>query len=501
MIDQDGDVTDIVTRTEREYATLTIDSVNVDILRTRTTVYTATGAIELSVSESSIDGLYSWSTQGEATASRQVLYPDTADGSYEVHSIAADGSYQIQLYAAGRLSNTASYASGDTLIQSLSFGYDQFGRQDAVTDSRTGSTHYTFYDDGQVDTITAPDPEQTTGTLQTSHLYNSRGLLATRTLPDLSTVHYEYNARGQLEKTYGSQTYPVQYSYDAQARVKTMTTWQDYAGRQDAAVTTWEYDPQRGWLDKKIYAEQSEVPPEGETGTVGAANKYVDYDYTDAGRLQTRTWSRGISTTYGYNNAGQLATTDYSDATPDITYSYYRHGQIEAVRDGVLAAGAINDADLRYRHSYTYDSYLRPETEHIETGTDMILTRSYQGSGAGQVPGRYKGYSLTEPGQTPILAAATYGYDNAGRLQHIAPVDPAITSNSQLPTSNFLYTYVYKADSSLIDRIEAPAHTALYAYFSPEVRYRPGPNAPGERTFRVVSGLGGRKEHTITAEA
>jgi RHS repeat-associated protein len=462
VIDQNGDVSDSVTETDREYTSISMDSVTYDIMRTTTTVYTETGSIELSVSESSLDGLHSWSTQGEATASRQVVYPATPDGSYEVHSFAADDSYQVQLYVNGRLENSAAYAADDTLIQSVSFGYDQFGRQNEVTQFRyaaspaegepaslVGSTTtYTYFDDGQVDTITAPDPEQDVGDLETSHIYDNRGLLATRILPDLSTVHYEYNARGQMEKTYGSQTYPVKYEYDSQARLKTMTTWQDFAGQTDAAVTEWIYDPQRGWLDKKYDAD----------------HKYVDYDYTPAGRLKARTWSRGISTTYEYNNAGQLASTDYSDDTPDIAYDYYRYGQIKEVRDGVLTSGAISDSNLRYRHSYTYDSYLRPLTEQIQTLGDLTLTRSYESSGAGQVPGRYKGYTLTESGQTPVLTAATYGYDTAGRLQHVAPVDPAVTTDSQLLASNSLYTYVYRTDSSLIDRIEAPAHTALYDY-------------------------------------
>lgn len=446
-IDQDGDVDDSVTRTERDYTTISIDNTSFDIMRSSTTVYTATGAIELSVSESSIDGLHSWSTQGEATASRSITY--TGAGAYEVRSTAADDSYQIQLYADGRLANVGSYTSDDVLIQSLSYAYDEFGRQSEVTDARTGTTSYTYFADGQVDTITAPDPEQATGELTTSHLYNDRGLLQTRTLPDLSTVHYEYTARGQMEKTYGSQTYPVKYTYTDEGRLHTMTTWQDYAGLQDAAVTEWVYDSQRGWLDKKYDAKR----------------EFIDYEYTAAGRLKTRTWARGLSTTYDYNNAGQLATTDYSDATPDIAYSYTRYGQVEEVRDGFLVSGDISDEDLRYRHRYTYDAYLRPLTEQIQTQGDYTLTRSYESNGAGEVPGRYRGYSLVETAEPTLLSSATYGYDTAGRLSSVAPLNPATTTYSQLETSNSLYAYEYVTGTAgLISRIQAPAHTALYDY-------------------------------------
>ena len=330
-------------------------------MRTTTTVYTSSGSVEIAVSEAALNGLNSWITQSEAMASRHILYPATADGSYEIHSIAADGSYQVQFYVDGRLSSTAAYTSDDILIQSLSFGYDEFGRQDEVTDSR----------------------------------------------------------------------------------LQTMTTWQDYLGEQGAAVTTWTYDLERGWLDKKYDAE----------------NEHVDYDYTPAGRLKMRTWSRGISTNYSYDNAGRLNTTDYSDATPDIHYSYTRFGQIEEVRDGTLSNGTISDEDLRYRHSYTYDDYLRPLTEQMQTHGDYTLTRSYESSGAGQVPGRYRGYSLTESGQTPILTAATYGYDNAGRLNSVSATNPTAGVPAEPD-----YSYHYRNDSNLIDYIKSPAHTTLYAY-------------------------------------
>lgn len=42
-------------------------------------------------------------------------------------------------------------------------------------------------------------------------------------------------------------------------------------------------------------------------------------------------------------------------------------------------------------------------------------------------------------------------------------------------------------------------HTALYAYFSPAVRYMPSPNAPRSRSFPVISGLNGATDHTLIA--
>ena len=45
-----------------------------------------------------------------------------------------------------------------------------------------------------------------------------------------------------------------------------------------------------------------------------------------------------------------------------------------------------------------------------------------------------------------------------------------------------------------------PRNTALYAYFSPQVRYVPKDGKPGEKTFPVVAGLGGKTELTLVAQ-
>ena len=43
-------------------------------------------------------------------------------------------------------------------------------------------------------------------------------------------------------------------------------------------------------------------------------------------------------------------------------------------------------------------------------------------------------------------------------------------------------------------------NTALYAYFSPQVRYVPQGGKPAEKTFPVVAGLGGKTELTLVAQ-
>lgn len=42
-------------------------------------------------------------------------------------------------------------------------------------------------------------------------------------------------------------------------------------------------------------------------------------------------------------------------------------------------------------------------------------------------------------------------------------------------------------------------NTALYAYFSPHVRYVPGANSPRSKSFPVIAGLNGAAEHVLVA--
>ncbi len=127
--------------------------------------------------------------------------------------------------------------------------------------------------------------------------------------PDGASLTNEYDLNGRLARIYGSRSYPVGYGYDAQGRMTSMTNWTvfDPAGAGSGErVTTWNYEPYRGWLSNKRYPDLSA----GQAGGYGP-----DYSYKPSDRLLTRTWARGnprITTNYAYNNAGDLATITYA---------------------------------------------------------------------------------------------------------------------------------------------------------------------------------------------
>jgi hypothetical protein len=136
--------------------------------------------------------------------------------------------------------------------------------------------------------------------------------------------------------------------------------------------------------------------------------------------VKTRTWARGVTTTYDYYDTGvapftgELKSITYSDATPDVSYSYTRTGAIGTVTD---AAGT---------RTVNYGADLLPDTEAFDASFYGAKTLTYNFDGAGRATGySYNGASTV---------SATIGYDAAtGRPSSIAGALGA-TSVSFTPT-------------------------------------------------------------------
>ncbi|OGV67777.1 MAG: hypothetical protein A3K19_15760 [Lentisphaerae bacterium RIFOXYB12_FULL_65_16] len=236
-------------------------------------------------------------------------------------------------------------------------------------------------------------------------------------MPDGGVVHYTYWPTGELRRTWGARTYPVEYAYDTQGRRTTMTTWKDFTADTGRAVTTWNYAPVTGFLTAKLYDD----------------GKGPSYTYSLAGRLLTRTWSRlvvpplggpdsPLVTTYAYNPAGDQASIDYSDATPDATFSYDRLGR----RVGVVDAAGTQTL------TYTPDSQL-DEVAYAAGSLDGVsLDNTYDA--LGRRSGLECGVGLLP------CASASYSYDGASRLATVT-------------SSTSTHTYAYLPNSDLVDTL------------------------------------------------
>jgi RHS repeat-associated protein len=258
----------------------------------------------------------------------------------------------------------------------------------------------------QVILVTTPGPADGEAPQITFTEYDAMGRSVKITQPDGALVSKEYYLSGQLKRTYGARTYPVEYTYDTQGRMKTMTTWQDYAKREGAAVTTWNYDLKRGFLQSKRYAD----------------GQGPEYEYYASGKIKNRKWARGISTTYRYTPAGELETIAYSDKqTPSVRHEYDRQGRrFKAVQGELVTTQTFNSAG-------------------------QMLSESYQGGvldGLG-VFNRYDALNRRielSARNSSVLTRQAFSYDAASRLDTVAE-------------GEYSAQYHYVANSPLVEEI------------------------------------------------
>ena len=415
----DYGIGDRITKTESGYASVTHDSISTVVRQHTASVWeteSEDSSREVSISQQSVDGQYTWNIVNGQVASSIKNRTSRIDSS--VTSVRPDGVKTIQTYKAGRLMSTRSQSGTGEPLQSTTLFYDGYGRLEKSTDAWAGDTIYTYYDDDLIKTVLSPDPDlEQSGegydAQLTQYVYDSMGRQRLTIRPDGSRIEYRYNAMGLLWRTFGAGTYPQEMTYDAQGRLLSLATWQSFRDESsfesDAgkAVSTWHYDPVRGWLTFKEYDD-------GE-GTA--------YSYYPSGQLHTRTWARGVVTTYSYGSDGQLLETDYSDTTPDVSFSYNRLGRLKSTTD---AAGVLT-------RSYTNEGLLDAES-YDDSGVlaGVVLDRQYDELL------RSNGFVLQREGET--ISEQSYTYDSASRLERVS-------------SGSFNSTYTYVPNAGHVDTL------------------------------------------------
>jgi RHS repeat-associated protein len=402
--------TDQIIRTVKDF----VSDHGFDVGRTRTYVWNQDDnpvPLLTDSSETALTALRSWSTTfGQTQESRTII---NGNGYVTVTTLTPDGAYSVSSRLNGRVLGTTTFDANGAQLGGSTQGYDAHQRPWLITDARNGTTTNYYNDADQVCGTATPAPGPGLGSLVTTNYFEEMGRIWKTTQPDTTSVVNEYHLTGELKKTSGSRTYPVEYTYDYAGRVKTMKTWQDLTGNSGTATTTWSYDEYRGWLNSKAHDD----------------GKGPIYSYTDAGRLQTRTWAREVSgdpltTTYGYNTAGQLWTVEYNDGvTPSVTQAYDRRGQLRSVvRDSMTMTRSYKDASLTLSEAYSGGVL---DGLSVTNGYDQFLRRT--------------NFTLLNA-PSSVLATTAYGYDRASRL--------AAVTNGSLTVA-----YGYLANSPLVESL------------------------------------------------
>ena len=173
---------------------------------------------------------------------------------------------------------------------------------------------------------------------------------------------------------------------------------------QKADTTTWTYHEASGLL----------------TAKKDSAGKSVVYTYSSGGKLASRTWSRtngtnALLTTYSYNDAGDLTEIDYSDATPDVSFTYDRLGRQKTAASSVSA------------HEFAYVGLLLDTETIVSASGTNIIYRSYDGYG------RPIGFDLSDASY-----AVQYAYDSFGRFSSVTSTFASFAGYSYLPNSDLI---------------------------------------------------------------
>lgn len=347
----------------------------------------------LSVAESAVDGSQSWmSARGRETTATLRFDPQNGRS---VTQTGPEGVTSVETYLGDRLLSSRTTAPDGTALSGSTYSYDGSGRLVRVTDLRGRQTTYAYDAADRLVGVVTPDPDPARAgpgydPQTTTRGHDALGRVVMVTGPDGRTVNSSYEPDGQLRRTWGDAVYPVEYTYDTQRRLKTMTTWRNFAGNTDRSVTTWNYDSYRGWLVNKRFNDQ--VGPE--------------YLYSAAGRRTRFHWVRGAVIPRHqllYNSAGDLQGIEYADTvpnTPDISYTYDRLGRPRTVTDG---AGTRTFA-------YHASGALERETYSNGLFSGLEIQRRFD---ALQRP------SGVAAGWGGPLASVDYGYDAAARLQTV----------------------------------------------------------------------------------
>ncbi|MES2982261.1 MAG: RHS repeat-associated core domain-containing protein [Verrucomicrobiota bacterium] len=389
-----------------------------------------TGGTVVSISTWTANGLKSESQSidvANPSKSETVL---GGNGNWTTTTTAPEGTKSIINYTNGRLVSMARLATNNSVIESQTQGYDSLNRPNSSTHSRTGAST-TSYLSNTADIVASLSDA---GGRTTAFTYDVRGRQVSVNAPDtldagnntLTNVTTTiYNPDSTVAETNGDQTYRVSHTYDYANRQISMTTY-----GTETATTTWKYSTDRGFLTEKNY--------HGETGD---GETDADYTYTDTGRLHTRKWERGVTTTYSYDNGGRMVSTNYSDSTPDITMAYDALGRV------------TSSSTLVTSSTFAYNtSNLQLDTETIvynldgQPGVDFtrIIDRSQDNLG------RESGWQLKNNSTIENEVAYNYGSTD-GRL---ASVNKGSDS----------FSYSYTPNSSLVAGVTSPVHTVSNVY-------------------------------------
>lgn len=417
---------------------------------------TTTGATINLTTRSVTNSSYSASVSGSSTSGFSSASFSSSGGSVSggtnAHGNTIDYPYSTY-YTYDAINDLTQISQGS---QTRTYTYDSLGRATSVALPETGTSSYTYYDHGRVNTRTDARGVVTTYTYNNVYQpyqasYNVSGASG---VPSTSTVTFTYGAstssnnNGRLYSMADGTGSEV-YTYDNMGRVtsvaktiSSVTYTANYAYNSDNTLQTLTYPSNRA------IGQTYDAIGRLASITNGGSNALSSFSYNDASQPTAFTYGNGVTGALTYNDHLQLATLKYnSGSLLDLTYSYgtNNNGQIASISDAAGVATSI---------SYTYDALGRlsaastgnttsPNTWSISWAYDRYGNRPSQTQTAGTLSS--VNTSLAISASTNRITTSGYSYD----------------SNGNMTADGLSNSYVYDAENRLVS-MNSSAHT--YAY-------------------------------------
>lgn len=346
------------------------------------------------------------------------------------------------------------------------FGYDALGRANSVT-SPAGVARSVAFELGTGRLASETDANGSTVYDYYPSTVANAGRVKSITRADGKKEFRAYTARGELFRQWGHTVYPTEYIFDSYGQNTQLITFRndlgwtgtDWPSGATGDATIWAYQESTGHLLNKE----------------DAAGQKVEYEYEAGGRIFTRKWARNLVTTYSYHPTGPLTGVDYSDSTPDVSYTLDRTGNVKTAtqngstrtymrnalgqaKEESIAGGPLNGVVLEYPP----DTFLRPGAATLKLGGATVLTH-------------------------------TPGYDTQSRLQTVG--DGIHTIEYQYEPSGRLDQLSYKTDGTQKLLKEFPSYDGLSRIES--INYTPTAGGVASHAY-LYDNVNRRTRHTVS---
>jgi len=348
------------------------------------------------------------------------------------------------------------------------------------TDRAGETTHYSYYPNTQLESVTNAKGQETTLNYTSGYLTSIQGPEPSGL--DLTTLGYadtSGNATNNVTSVTNGEGYQLKFAYDALDRV-TKTTYPDGTYRQNTYTTldVTQTRDRQGRLTNFAFNGLDQMT------SMTDANGYVTkYGWCSCGSLKSITDGNGHVTRWDQDMEGRPIAKTYADGTQEITSYESGSSRVHSVKDakGQVKVYTYNADDTLASISY---ANAQNRTDPVKFGYDSAynrVTRMQDGIGVtnysyypitgGASPGAGRVSQVTGPWSNSTVA---YTYDELGRVlsRSINGVSQSYQYDilgrvGQVVNALGTFNYTFENDSSRVSTMSVPnGEQVKYTYLT-----------------------------------